>query len=31
VSAPGFTLIPGAERGELRLAGVSVSLLSGRF
>jgi hypothetical protein len=31
VSAPGFTLIPSAERGELRLAGVSVSLLSGRF
>ena len=31
LAAPGVSLVPGVERGEMRLAGANVSLLSGRF
>ena len=31
LAAPGVGLVPGVERGEMRVAGANVSLLSGRF
>lgn len=31
LAAPGFSILPSMQRGETRLSGVSVSLLSGRF
>jgi hypothetical protein len=31
LATPGFSILPGMQRGETRLSGVSVSLLSGRF
>jgi hypothetical protein len=31
LAAPGFAILPSVQRGEARLSGVSVSLLSGRF
>jgi hypothetical protein len=31
LAAPGVALVPSVQRGEMRLSGVSVSLLSGRF
>jgi hypothetical protein len=31
LNAPGVAIVPSVQRGDTRLAGVSVSLLSGRF
>jgi hypothetical protein len=31
LAAPGFAILPSVQRGDTRLAGVSLSLLSGRF